>query len=218
MNEAKEARATLHNAPQRGAFYIFRPDMRGGRSGHGVVFENEKALRPEGRGIIRPTDGGFPLLKEAPRLRYNQSRGQMPNDLQGGFSGYWLTSDPLKKVLESIDSEGFEFVPCDFLLEDGSQGPQHYLCDVTRVIDAIDEGASTVKVLTEGYSKGKYFDLTGGASLAFDKEVVASAHVFRTPYTADAFCDRLLRDALIENGFGRSPKTRGVRLIDASDY
>ncbi|MCC4600202.1 DUF1629 domain-containing protein [Xanthomonas melonis] len=218
MKDAKEAHGILDNAPQEGEFYILRPDVRGGGSVHGVVFENEKALRPAGRGIIRPTDGGFPPLKEAPRLRYDESRGRMPNDLQGGFSGYWLTSDPLKKLLESIDSEGFEFVPCDFILEDGSQGPAHYLCDVARVIDAIDEHASTVKVLTEGYSKGKYFDLTGGASLAFNKEVIASAHVFRTPYTADAFCDRFLRDALIENGFGRSPRTRGVRLIDASAY
>lgn len=210
---------TIQNAPQKGEFYILRPDMRGGGSVHGVVFENEKELRPPGQGMIRPPHGGFPSLQEMPRLRYDPHQGRMPNDLQGGFSGYWLTSEPLKQVLEAVDPDGFAFVPCEFILEDGSQGPSYFLCDVVRALDALDEVASTVKILTEGYSAGKHYSLAGGASLAFIKDVVESAHVFRTPYNSQlVVCDRVLRDALVERGFGKPPDYRGVWLEDAAEY
>ncbi|WP_184409132.1 DUF1629 domain-containing protein [Xanthomonas sp. 3075] len=207
---------TNQNKPRKGEFYILRPDMRGGR-GPGVEFENEKAV-PFPVYMSEPSErGGLAELKETPRLRYDSRVGDMPNDLESGFKGYWLVSEPLKQVLQSVDPDGFAFVPCSFLLEDGTEAPPHYLCEVVRILDAIDEAASKVKVLT-GYPNGKYYRVAGGASFAFKKEVVGVAHVFRTPYTADAFCDRVLRDILIEHGFGKSPKTRGVRIMDAADY
>lgn len=208
---------TDDNKPKKGEFYILRPDMRG-PEGHGMVFENEDALTGIGCGILRPEPGGFPPLKETPRLRYHKSKGPLPNDLDADFSGYWLVSQPLKQVFESVDAEAFAFAPVDFILDDGSQGPPHYLCDVIREIDALDEAASTVRVLTEGYPNGKYYSLTGGANLAFIKEIIGPAHVFRNPYAADVFCDRLMRDALIENGYGKGRDSRGVRLLDAADY
>ena len=208
---------TDDNKPKTGEFYILRPDMRGSR-GHGVVFENGKALRPPGQGLIRPPGGGFPALKEMPRLRYHKSKGTLPNDLDASFEGYWLVSEPLKQVFESVDAEAFAFAPVDFILDDGSQGPPHYLCDVVREIDALDEAASTVRVLTEGYSiRGKFYDLTGGAKLAFNKKMIGTAHIFRNPYAAPVFCDRVMRDALIESGFGKGRNSRGVWLRDAAD-
>ncbi|PKV14530.1 imm11 family protein [Xanthomonas prunicola] len=217
MNEAKEARATLHNAPQKGAFYILRSDMGGGGRGHGVEFENEDAVPFSIADSLPGEDAGLAALKETPRLRYDSRIGDMPNDMHDGFKGYWLVSEPLKQVFEAADPEGFAFALCDFRLEDGTPGEPYYLCDVVRVIEAIDEAASTIKVLT-GYRNGKYYDITGGAQFAFNKDVVGTAHIFRTPYTADAFCDRFLRDTLISQGFGKSPKKRGVRLIDAANY
>ncbi|WDJ96664.1 DUF1629 domain-containing protein [Xanthomonas campestris pv. incanae] len=217
MNEAKEARATLQNAPQKGAFYILRSDMGGGGRGHGVEFENEDAVPFPIADSLPGEDAGLAALKETPRLRYDSRIGDMPDDLDSGFKDYWLVSEPLKQVLEAADPEGFAFALCDFRLEDGTPGEPHYLCEVVRIIDAIDEETSTVTVLT-GYPNGKYYSLVGGAKLAFRKDVVGTAHAFRTPYTADAFCDRFLRDTLISRGFGKSPKNRGVRLIDAANY
>ncbi|MDA8454311.1 DUF1629 domain-containing protein [Acidovorax sp. GBBC 3334] len=209
----------MDNKPKAGEFYVISSDVRGGGPGHGVVFENEKGLRPAGQGIIRPRDGGFPPLGETPRLLYDKRQGRMPEDLQGGFSGYWLTSEPLKQLLESVDPDGFAFVPCEFVLEDGSQGPPYFLCDVVRTLDALDEAASTVKILTEGYSAGKHYSMAGGASLSFFKDVIGSAHVFRTPYNSRlVICDRVLRDALLDGGFGKAPNSRGVWLEDAAKY
>ncbi|MGE6334432.1 imm11 family protein, partial [Stenotrophomonas sp. NPDC077659] len=87
----------------------------------------------------------------------------------------------------------------------------------SSLLDAIDESASSVRVLQNGYPNGKFYDIAGGASLAFREDVVAGSHVFRTPFTADVYCDRVLRDALIESGYGVEPATRGVWPTDAAD-
>ena len=215
MNETEELQVTTQNRPKKGEFYILRPDMRGGGRGNGVEFENEDAV-PLPAYMSDPSErGGLAALTVAPRLRYDSRIGDMPNDMHSGLKGYWLVSEPLKQVFQSVDPDGFAFVRCSFLLKDGSEAPPHYLCEVVRMLDAIDEAASTVKVLT-GYPNGKYYRVAGGASFAFKREVIGTAHVFRTPYTSNPFCDRFLRDALINNGFGKSSKTRGMWLLDAS--
>ncbi len=215
MNEIEESTMTTHHKPKKGEFYILEPDMRGGGRGNGVEFENEKNV-PFPAHMSQPSErGGLAELKETPRLRYDSRIGDMPNDMHSGFKGYWLISEPLKQIFQSMDPAGFSFVKCSFLLEDGSEASPHYLCEVVRMLDAIDEAASKVKVLT-GYPNGKYYRLAGGANLAFRKNIVGSAHIFRTPYSSEAFCDRLLRDTLIEHGFGRLPRTRGVWLTDAA--
>ncbi|MCC4605893.1 DUF1629 domain-containing protein [Xanthomonas campestris pv. badrii] len=214
MNQAEPTQTIHHNAPKKGEFYILRSDVRGGGRGHGVEFENEDAVPFSIADSLPGEDAGLAALKETPRLRYDSRIGDMPNDMHDGFKGYWLISELLKQVLEAADPEGFAFALCDFRLEDGTPGAPHYLCEVVRIIDAIDEEASTVKVLT-GYPNGKYYRVAGGADLAFRKDMVGAAHVFRTPYTSDAFCDQFLRDTLIAQGFGKSPRTRGVWLIDA---
>jgi len=211
MNEKEKIEP--QNKPKKGDFYILEPDMRGGR-GPGVEFENEDAI-PLPLYMCEPSEaGGLSQAKETPRLRYDSRIGDMPNDLESGFKCYWLVSEPLKRVFELVDPHGFAFLRCSLLLEDGMEAPPHYLCEVVRILDAIDESASTVNVFT-GYPNGKYYSIAGGAILAFNKEAIGSAHVFRTPYTADAFCDRAMRDALLEHGFGKSQRTLGVRLIDA---
>ncbi len=214
MNEVEKF---AENTPRKGEFYVLTPDMRGNGPGHGIILENKMAIPlPEYMSLDKAA-AGLKDLKEVPRLRQVRA-ASMPNDLDSSFRGYWLVSEALKKIFESIDSVAFSFAKCDFILHGGSQAPPHYLCEVTREIDAIDEQASQVKILTEGYPKGKFYSLAGGAKLAFRKELVGSSHIFRTPYTADSFCDRVFRDALVDNGFGKSRNSRGVWLIDAADY
>jgi len=202
------------NRPKEGEFYILGVEMGG--PGHRVVFENEDELLTPPRLILRPKEGGFPSLKAMPRLRQTQ-KGWTVRDLDSDFSGYWLVSEPLKQVFESVDPEGFAFAECEFILHDGSVGPKHYLCDVVRTLDAVDETASTLRIeLDDDYPGGKYYNVSGAARIAFKKDTIGSAHVFLTPYSADPFCDRILRDALIEHGFGKEPDTRGVSLEDAA--
>ncbi len=204
------------NAPKIGEFYLIFPDFDAPL--HEVAFINAGKLRPDGQGMIRPASGGFPPLDEVPLLQ-ETSREHTLSDFHVGFEGYWLVSESLKQILESVDPNGFEFANCEFRRFDGGIGPVHYLCDVTRTLDAIDDDASDVEVLKEGFSRGKFYNIAGGARLAFRKDVIGGAHIFRSPFDRSlVICDRVMRDALIEGGFGRFGDGRGMVLYDAADY
>lgn len=74
--------------PRKGEFFKLRPDATRGGEGHGVVFDNEDALLATPRLILLPEAGGFPSLRETPRLVYRERQGVPPQDLEGGLSGY----------------------------------------------------------------------------------------------------------------------------------
>jgi Protein of unknown function (DUF1629) len=123
----------------------------------------------------------------------------------------WIVSEPLKQVFLAVDPTAFAFAACDVTLWDGSPGPQYHLCNVVREPDALDEAASKVKIRPGDYVTGRYHDRSGWASLMFRPEAVGSAHIFASPCSADVFCDRVMRDAVVRAGL------KGVRLQDATD-
>lgn len=178
--------SSKRNQPVPGEFYLLMPDTTRRGRGHGVENENEGALLTPPRLIIRPEDGGFPPLAQRPRLVLEPKLGDPPQDLEGGMSGYWLVSERLKMAFTEIDPVAFEFVECDYVLPNGTEGPTYYLCEVARELDAVDEEASKFRVIVdEGYPGGKFYDLRGGASLAFKRDAIGDSHVFRSPYSGD---------------------------------
>lgn len=205
--------------PQRGEFFLLQPDTTRGGRGHGVVFENVKTLRTLPRMILRPASGGFPSLSEAPRLVHSPEEGDPPQDLEGGISGYWMVSERLQRVLSQVDPDGFAFVAADYRLSDSKKGPPYYLCDVMRELDALDEASSKLTIeVSDEFPAGKFYDLTGGSSLVFRRDAVGAAHAFRTPYSGRlVFCDRHLRDAIMDAGMGTEKETYGVWFTDAAD-
>jgi hypothetical protein len=52
----------------------------------------------------------------------------------------------MKTVLERVDLEAFAFLKCKVQLPDGTDGPVHWLCDVVRVLDTLDEEKSGCKL------------------------------------------------------------------------
>ena len=116
------------------------------------------------------------------------------------MSGYWFVSERLKQVLEKADPEGFAFVECDYILPDGSIGPTHFLCDITRSIDALDVANSKIKIKTYKEAPGvEYYsigEMIGRPELRFREEIVGSAHAFIQPRLgAKPICDSTIRDA-----------------------
>jgi hypothetical protein len=106
-------------------------------------------------------------------------------------------------------------VACDFSLADGSPGPQYYLGNVLRGLDALDGTSSRVRIqLDHNYQTGedeKLYSLVGGASLVFKQDVVGDAHIFRQDRMgAPPICDRAMFDAL------RAANFSGVRLRDVA--
>lgn len=209
------AESEVSNSPKQGEFYVISVNYDAPL--HEVDLVNAAVLRPAGRAIIRPEAGGFPSLAEVPQLR-ESSADHTLNDFQRGFEGYWVISKGLKDVFQAVDPTAFEFVPCEFIRFDGSRGDAFYLCDVVRTLDAIDDEDSEVRIATEGYPAGKYYKLAGGARLAFKHNVVGGAHIFGSPFNGLVVCDRVLRDALVEKGYGVAENGSGMEFHDAAAY
>ena len=211
------------NRPPLREFYVLEPDVRGGGPGHSVMIENEEALLTPPSAIIRPRHGGIPVLPEAPRLVFEGKRRKLPRDLEGGFSGYWLVSQRVKDVFVAVDPEAFAFAACEFVLPDGSRGPQYYLCDVVRQLAALDKDRSDFQIETaRDHSTGKdvgIMSLAGGARLWFRKEVVGDAHAFRMAEKPSiVIFDSVLRDATRAAGIGAKASSDGLWFMDAADF
>lgn len=205
------------NQPRLGEFFILEAGAINGPT-CGVVFENLGKLLSPPRLILRPEGGGFPELHEVPRLVYVPSKGPPPKDLEPGFSGYWLVSERLHQVMALVDPNAFAFAEVDYRLADGSKGPRRFLCTVVQEIDALDEEASKLFIdTTEEFINGKFYDLTGGASVTFKRDLLGSAHVFKTPYTSTIFCDHVFKDAAAAAGIATDSDADGMWFIDAAD-
>ncbi|UAU33125.1 DUF1629 domain-containing protein [Xanthomonas campestris] len=208
---------TTANQPKAGEFFILEAGAING-PGHGVVFVNLDRLLTPPRLILLPEGGGFPALREKPQLIYSPSRGVPPRDLEAGFSGYWLVSERLHRVMLSVDSKAFAFAEVDYRLADGAEGRRYYLCDVVQEIDALDESTSILSIETgEEFINGKFYDLTGGTSVTFKHDRLGAAHVFKTPYNDTVFCDRFFKDAAAAAGIATDTDADGLWFIDASD-
>lgn len=204
------------NAPKLNEFFIINRDYNAPL--HGVEFVNKEELRPADQAFVRPDAGGFPVFAELPIFRETLP-GHTLTDFNSSFEGYWLVSEGLKAVLETVDPEGTEFSPTRFIRADGSEHKKFYLCDVIRSLDAVDEDASDLRIITEGFPEGKFYRVAGGASLAFKRDVVAGSHIFRLKFNdALIVCDRQMRDALIERGYGALGEDSGMSIQDAADY
>ncbi|MCX8281898.1 DUF1629 domain-containing protein [Phyllobacterium sp. 0TCS1.6C] len=192
-------------------FFTIGHDYRGGGKGPGIKLINGKALITTGMTMFCPPRGrrGFALpLAETPH--FIEEKGYRPTrDLEAnGF--YWFISQRTKEVFESVDPEGFAFVPCDFTLPDGSKGDPRYLCDVIRELDAIDEEKSKVKVNIEPSGRKIYHVMGGGCFSIRDAEVGYS-HVFSDVHYSGLICDDVLRDAC------KSAKLTGILFRDTAD-
>ncbi|QKC81762.1 DUF1629 domain-containing protein [Mesorhizobium sp. NZP2077] len=110
-----------------------------------------------------------------------------------------MVSERLKTALEETDKEAVVFAECEVYHISGKPiEPKHYLCDVTREIDAVDEASSTLKI--EYHQGVKIYDLSGRSILNLKLESVGSAHIFRLKNTALVVCDASVRDTCIAAG------------------
>jgi uncharacterized protein DUF1629 len=204
-------------APKRGRqskarkFYRMGPDLRSGGAA-GCKLENERLLL-QGQLALGPPAGrrGFPDYPESPRFLFDSKIGRPPRDIEQ-YSYFWLISDRMKTVLEIVDQEAFAFARCEVRLSNGAPGPAYWLCDVLRILDAVDEAASQVRIEYLPPNSTKFYNLTGGANLVFREDVVGSAHAFRlADLDLVVFCDQQIRDACKAVGL------KGVRFRDAAN-
>jgi hypothetical protein len=181
------------------------------------LVENLSCLAPDEK-ILRTPPGrrGFPNYPEAPRFLFDKKRGLLPKDLEL-YHEYWLVSDRAKSVFEAVDRAGFTFLACDVRLPHGDyDGPPYWLCDVIRVLDALDETRSRLKIRIREEERyidfgKKYYGKLGDGELVFRDDAVGDAHVFRMMFMEYvAICDQTMKDAC------RAAGLKGIRFDDAS--
>ena len=107
-------------------FYRMGPDLRSGGA-TGWKLENESLLL-QGELALGPPAGrrGFPEYPEPPRFLFDKKLGRLPRDIEQ-YSYFWAISDPMKRLLEAVDSDGFAFARCEVRLSNGEPGPAYWL-------------------------------------------------------------------------------------------
>ncbi|WP_244430448.1 imm11 family protein [Brucella rhizosphaerae] len=215
MNEPTAIEISVAAASHKGEFFLVDAGFLGNDRVPGIEIANEEKLVQPGMNVVSRPNGMPNQYPERPHLIHVPEKGGMPRDLEE-FAGIWIVSEPLKQLFEQMDAEAFAFMACDFSLADGSLGPQYYLGNVLRRLDALDEASSRVRIkLDHNYQTGedeKLYSLVGGASLVFKPDVVGDAHIFRQDRMgAPPICDRTMFDALSAANYS------GVRLRDVAD-
>jgi hypothetical protein len=135
---------------------------------------------------------GFRDYPVRPAFVADPKLGRLHWDLEE-YSGYWFVSERMKSVLQEIDPEAFVFLACDIQSPDGTPQPPRWLCDIVRVLDALDEGRSETRnaVAKDG---SKYYVFAFASRLVFKENVVGNARIFRMKFSiATIMCDAALR-------------------------
>jgi hypothetical protein len=140
--------------------------------------------------MMMPPHGrrGFRDYPALPVFVADKKKGRLHWDLDTPVPYYWLVTEKMKALMEALDREAFEFLQCRVQFPDGSDAPPHWLCDVVRVLDAVDEEKSKVKVW-HGQSGNKVYGY-GDMNLQFKPEVVGTSKFFRLYYNDNiVICD-----------------------------
>ena len=170
---------------------------------------NGPDLLPNGLHVLAPSPGrrGFRNFSNAPVFLADPRLGRVERDFEI-YGGYWFISDRIKATVEGVDPDGFASLQCRVQQRDGSEGSVRWLCDIVRVLDAVDEENSLVQFGTAD-DGSKFYRFHGIAR--FRSDAVGTAHIFRFKYLESTWaCDEKLRRACIE------AELTGLRFKDLS--
>jgi hypothetical protein len=141
---------------------------------------------------------GVPKFSEPPQLILNRKLGKPLTDMEP-FGSFWIVSANLKKVLQQFDVNAAEFAEFKVTHHGDAGAHKYWLCDIVRIIDALDEDASvfSVNIVTGG---GQYYALHN-SKLSFRPEIEKDVHVFRVQQnSAEIFCDEEFKMACSDAG------------------
>jgi hypothetical protein len=109
------------------------------------------------------------------------------------YSGYWFISDRTKKVLERLDLNAFAFLKCGVQLRDATNGLRRWLCDVVRVLDALDEEHSEVTIGVSDLGTKTYY-IPMSENVFFKEARISPHHIFRLMHTESYIvCDEEMK-------------------------
>lgn len=207
MGDEKTGPVESRPRARKRRYYGMGPDYSlGGRPGYRL--EDESILPPYEVFRLPASTAPAPFV-------FDKSLGSLPYDLELYYN-WWLISDRTKAVFERLDPEAFVFVPCHVRVPNGIyRGSDYWLCDVVRVLDALDELQSSLIIRIEDDTRslnfGKKVYLTMGSKLVFTEAEIGKAHIFRMAHSeAEVICDQEMKDAC------RSAGLRRIRFRDVA--
>jgi hypothetical protein len=177
--------------------------------GTGFRLLNGPELFRGGPSIFVPPPGrrGFRSYSETPIFLSDSRLGRIHRDFEIN-TGYWFISDRTKTVIESVDPLAFAFLKCKVRMPDGSDGPVRWLCDVTRVLDALDEENSDIEIAVAD-DGSKFYKFIIGGRVNFKLGVIGPHHIFRIKFSqGSVVCDDELRRSC------KSAELTGLRFVD----
>lgn len=140
----------------------------------------------------------FPSFRERPRFLIDTRLGRAPRHLER-MGSLWIVSDSFKTVAEVCDPSGLVFSEIELVFSDGKPTQKYWLCDVTRVLEVVDQKKSSFKKYYHDETHWTY-DFAGGY-LLIDGELAGSAKVFRVAHIAvRCVCSSEFKAALDQNG------------------
>ena len=199
---------TRERKPRERKFFVVDGQTASRASGFEVL--NGDKLISGGVAAFLPAPGlPFREYLEQPLFLADEKRGRIHRDLEI-HSGFWFISEKMRSVLQAVDPEAFSLIECSIQSPDGSRQPPRWLCDVVRVLDALDEMQSKVRVGVAD-NGSKYYLRGGDEKLIFDQAVVGASHIFRMKYCESrVICDEELRLAC------KSADLKGISFVDPS--
>lgn len=156
-------------------------------------------------GLMYDSDFGLPNYAEKPRLII---RGRRRNDVYGLGPSFKVT-DRAKKLLESHDPHGFDFVECDAFTPKGDRLPPYWFVDAKRMVVDFDRSKSDFETYPQRFP-GDLENASNPAILKISRFVPApglsnDAHSF---YVAN-YDSHFIVDGILADGW-RSQKLVGA--------
>ena len=137
------------------------------RNPAGLVLLNESNLVLPGMVVFGLKDmrfRGIPKVTEIPSFKHIKKEGPYPRDIER-YGSFWIVSKKLKDIFCAFDPDAFDFLECELNANGTSTIGEYWICDVIRVIDAIDEAKSELFVHYVGGEKHYNFLSSGKISL-----------------------------------------------------
>jgi hypothetical protein len=187
-----------------GKFFFLSPALQG--KPHCLELQDKADFLLPGRVLLGPEEFGrygLPKLPRAPQLRPEQGQDCAPPKDFEWYDQCFLVSQRMKDALQNVDPDAVEFAECDVYYKSGKPiEVKHYLCDIVREIDALDERRSDVRI--RRIDGRKFYDVLGSKRIIFDENIVGNSHIFRQKHLPGIVCDAKIRDACIAAGI-RNP-------------
>jgi len=67
---------------------------------------------------------------------YDQSEGSFPSDYLANDKGWFVVSDKLKQMMESLNTE-IQYLPVEVWEKNGGQSYQYYIANILKVVEAL---------------------------------------------------------------------------------